>query len=333
MTPSPRQITPASADHRAWPRHGPRRRRGQRACRPASTSGRRSTSRSASTSDVGEHDELPAEDRTLARAGARGPPRPRAAGRRRRAGIFGTGADRRPPRRHRRRRVRRAAAADARARVRPRGPRRLAARPRPRGGDRRRARRRPDGDRRASLGAWPEHKHGWLSRILGDSDEITEEVTELLTAWLPLYQEIEPRVTTIIERDVALRAGDRSTPRPRRAHRAHDQRHPLAVRAGRPPRRPRAVVPRAAVQLHVRRRRLADVRLPGRGRRPRAQRPARAAGRRAAAAPGAGRRDAAADPAPPAGPRLVPDRDRRAARALASRPSSTTSRSSGPPAS
>ncbi len=30
-----------------------------------------------------------------------------------------------------------------------------------------------------------------------------------MSAWLPLYQEIEPRVRTIIERDVALRAGDR----------------------------------------------------------------------------------------------------------------------------
>ena len=70
-----------------------------------------------------------------------------------------------------------------------------------------------DGDRTAIdavLGSWPEHKHGWLSRILGDSEAITEEVTDLLTAWLPLYQEIEPRVKTIIERDVALRAGDRS---------------------------------------------------------------------------------------------------------------------------
>ncbi len=78
---------------------------------------------------------------------------------------------------------------------------------------RRRSRRRSTATGRRSTrssGPWPEHKHGWLSRILGDSEAITEEVTELLTAWLPLYQEIEPRVATIIERDVALRANDRS---------------------------------------------------------------------------------------------------------------------------
>jgi DNA-binding transcriptional ArsR family regulator len=70
-----------------------------------------------------------------------------------------------------------------------------------------------DGDREAVaavLGSWPEHKHGWLSRILGDNVAITEEVTDLLAAWLPLYQEIEPKVAAIIERDVALRADDRA---------------------------------------------------------------------------------------------------------------------------
>ncbi len=69
-----------------------------------------------------------------------------------------------------------------------------------------------DGDRTAIdavLASWPEHKHGWLSRILSDSDGLVGEVADLMSAWLPLYQEIEPRVRTIIERDVALRAGDR----------------------------------------------------------------------------------------------------------------------------
>ena len=64
-----------------------------------------------------------------------------------------------------------------------------------------------DGDRAAIdavLGSWPEHKHGWLSRILSDSDELVGEVAELMAAWLPLYLEIEPKVRTIIERDMAL---------------------------------------------------------------------------------------------------------------------------------
>jgi DNA-binding transcriptional ArsR family regulator len=69
-----------------------------------------------------------------------------------------------------------------------------------------------DGDRPAIdavLASWPEHKHGWLSRILSDSDELVGEVADLMAAWLPLYLEIEPKVRTIVERDVALRAGDR----------------------------------------------------------------------------------------------------------------------------
>ncbi|HEY4190571.1 MAG TPA: helix-turn-helix domain-containing protein [Candidatus Limnocylindrales bacterium] len=69
-----------------------------------------------------------------------------------------------------------------------------------------------DGDRSAIdavLASWPEHKHGWLSRILSDSDELVGEVADLMAAWLPLYLEIEPRVKGIIDRDMALRAGDR----------------------------------------------------------------------------------------------------------------------------
>ena len=70
-----------------------------------------------------------------------------------------------------------------------------------------------DGDRAAIdgvLASWPDHKQGWLGRLLGDADTLVGEVVELMTAWLPLYQEIEPRVRSIIERDAALRADDRA---------------------------------------------------------------------------------------------------------------------------
>jgi DNA-binding transcriptional ArsR family regulator len=70
-----------------------------------------------------------------------------------------------------------------------------------------------DGDREAVaavLASWPEHKHGWLSRLLGDADDLAGEVADLMAEWLPLYQEIEPRVATIIARDVALREDDRT---------------------------------------------------------------------------------------------------------------------------
>ncbi len=68
-----------------------------------------------------------------------------------------------------------------------------------------------DGDRTSIdslLTAWPDHKHGWLSRLLVDADAIVGEVGALMDAWLPLYQEVEPRIRTIIERDADLRAGD-----------------------------------------------------------------------------------------------------------------------------
>ncbi len=74
-----------------------------------------------------------------------------------------------------------------------------------------------DGDRAAIaavLGSWPEQRHAWLSRILSDSDALVGEVVDLMEAWLPLYQEIEPRVAAIIERDVALRANDLTRLRP-----------------------------------------------------------------------------------------------------------------------
>jgi DNA-binding transcriptional ArsR family regulator len=73
------------------------------------------------------------------------------------------------------------------------------------------------GDRAAIdtlLAAWPEHKQGWLSRMLVDPDALVGEVAALMGAWLPLYQEVEPRVRAIIERDVDLRAGDIASLRP-----------------------------------------------------------------------------------------------------------------------
>lgn len=74
-----------------------------------------------------------------------------------------------------------------------------------------------DGDRAAIdtlLAAWPDHKQGWLSRLLVDADALVGEVATLMTAWLPLYQEVEPRVRAIIERDADLRTADIASLRP-----------------------------------------------------------------------------------------------------------------------
>jgi DNA-binding transcriptional ArsR family regulator len=74
-----------------------------------------------------------------------------------------------------------------------------------------------DGDAKARasiLAGWPEHKHRWVDRLLGDSAGVMGELVELMAAWLPLYQEIEPRVRTVIGRDVDLRADDRAALRP-----------------------------------------------------------------------------------------------------------------------
>ncbi len=71
-----------------------------------------------------------------------------------------------------------------------------------------------DGDREAAeriLACWPEHRHGWLAALFGDADALVGSVADRMAAWLPRYQEIEPRVRTIIERDVALRTGERAT--------------------------------------------------------------------------------------------------------------------------
>ncbi len=208
MTPSPRQITPASTttpSGRAMVRDV-----GAGNTLPARFDVRTAFDFAISmTSDVGEHDELPAEDRKwLERARAALPDRVRPAVDAELC-IFGTGLI-----------VDRPDVTDATAFVEllRQTPGREFAHAVLADSLRDPARETEiaaalDGDRAAIdavLGSWPEHKHGWLSRILGDSNEITEEVTELLTAWLPLYQEIEPKVAKIIERDVALRAGDRS---------------------------------------------------------------------------------------------------------------------------
>ena len=195
MTPSPRQIAPSTAtapSGRAMVRDvgaGP-------ACRPGSTSARRSTSRSAWPSEVGEHDELPDEDRRwLERARAALPDRVRPAIDYELC-IFGAGPDRRPPRG---RRTRPAfvgpAPADAGARLRRRRARRPAARPGARGRDRR-PRSTATGPRSTpSSPAWPEHKHGWLSRHpRATRTRSSARSRTCMEAWLPLYQEIEPRV-------------------------------------------------------------------------------------------------------------------------------------------
>ncbi|HYO43410.1 MAG TPA: metalloregulator ArsR/SmtB family transcription factor [Candidatus Limnocylindrales bacterium] len=61
------------------------------------------------------------------------------------------------------------------------------------------------------IATWPEHKHGWLGKLLGDPDALIAFVADRMAAWLPRYQERESRFRTIIERDVALRAGERAT--------------------------------------------------------------------------------------------------------------------------
>jgi DNA-binding transcriptional ArsR family regulator len=71
-----------------------------------------------------------------------------------------------------------------------------------------------DGDAEAAgrvVADWPEAKRTWITRLVGDPDGLVGEVVALLEAWLPAYQEMEPRIRSIIERDVELRSGDRSS--------------------------------------------------------------------------------------------------------------------------
>ena len=270
------------------------------------------------SSDAGDHDELPAEDRRwLERARAALPRPPALRPIDEELCIFGTRADRRPARRHRRRRRSSTCSSDAGQDV-----RRTPSSPTPAGPDAPRPRSRPPWTatgRRSTriVGAWPEQQARLaVAGSSSDSDALAEERDRRSDAWLPLYQEMEPRVEAIIERDVELRADDRDAPA-RGAHRAHDQRHPLAVRARRPPRRPRAVVLRAPVQLHVLRAATGGC-SSTRSRMPRSSRhdPLAPPVGVAAAPPGPGRRHPAPDPAAAQGPGLVPHRDRGAARAL-----------------
>jgi DNA-binding transcriptional ArsR family regulator len=74
-----------------------------------------------------------------------------------------------------------------------------------------------EGDRAATaslLAAWPEQKHGWLLRVIHDSDTLVGDVRALMHAWLPLYQEVEERVRAIIERDAAIRRREAARLRP-----------------------------------------------------------------------------------------------------------------------
>lgn len=61
------------------------------------------------------------------------------------------------------------------------------------------------------LARWPDAKHDFLGRLLRRPDGVADELAELMTAWLPLYEEVEPRVRVIIDRDVALRARDQAS--------------------------------------------------------------------------------------------------------------------------
>jgi hypothetical protein len=50
-----------------------------------------------------------------------------------------------------------------------------------------------DGDtaaRTSLLACWPEQKQDWVERLLGDAGGVMGELGELMATWLPLYQEI-----------------------------------------------------------------------------------------------------------------------------------------------
>jgi DNA-binding transcriptional ArsR family regulator len=61
------------------------------------------------------------------------------------------------------------------------------------------------------VACWPEEKHGWLRNFFGDPQGLIESLAERLAMWLPHYQEMEPRIKNIIERDAELRSEDRAT--------------------------------------------------------------------------------------------------------------------------
>lgn len=58
------------------------------------------------------------------------------------------------------------------------------------------------------LSGWADTKRPFLERVVREPEAAMAALTALLQAWLPLFQEIEPRVEAIIRRDVELRAAD-----------------------------------------------------------------------------------------------------------------------------
>jgi DNA-binding transcriptional ArsR family regulator len=71
-----------------------------------------------------------------------------------------------------------------------------------------------DGDHAALdrvVACWPEDKHGWLRNLFHDPDALIGTLAQRMAAWLPRYQEMEPRIHDIIVRDVELRTEDRAT--------------------------------------------------------------------------------------------------------------------------
>lgn len=70
-----------------------------------------------------------------------------------------------------------------------------------------------DGDAEAAAAVaacWPDAKHSWVTRLVADPAAVLADATALMAAWLPRYQEIEPRVRAILERDIELRTVDRA---------------------------------------------------------------------------------------------------------------------------
>lgn len=59
------------------------------------------------------------------------------------------------------------------------------------------------------VASWPEHKRGFLERLLREPDAAMSDLRDILTTWLPSFKTIEGRVDAIIKRDVELRARER----------------------------------------------------------------------------------------------------------------------------
>jgi DNA-binding transcriptional ArsR family regulator len=61
------------------------------------------------------------------------------------------------------------------------------------------------------LACWPDEKHGWLRNLFDDPQTVIATLAQRMAAWLPRYQEMEPRIRDIIVRDADLRTEDRAT--------------------------------------------------------------------------------------------------------------------------